>query len=117
MASVGQKTFTVRIGKTFYKKLQFTSDGVTPVDLTGYGFKMQIRRCKSSDDLIYELISPTSIDTGDAANGNIILNIPSVATSGFTAQNAVYDLQWTDTLGNISTKLEGDIQIVETVTK
>ena len=118
MATIDSKTFTIRIGNDFNKLLEIRQeDGVTPIDVTGYSFKMQIKKCKDDDTAIATLTSPTDIDISDAANGNIIINISDTVTATYEEQNAVYDLQWTTDLGIVTTILEGDIQILQTVTK
>ena len=117
MAIIDKKTFTIRIGNDFYKLLQITLDGTNPIDLTDYSFKMQIRGCKSDPNVIQELVSPSTIDISDAENGNIILTLSGAVTSALEERNAVYDLQWTTNLGKVETILEGNIKILETVTK
>lgn len=118
MAKIDKRTLTIRIGNSFTKLLTITeADGITPINLTGYAFKMQIRKCKSDAVVIYELNSPTEIDITDAVNGNIILKIDAVTTGTFSVQNAVYDLRWTTPAPSIDTILEGNVEILETVTK
>ncbi len=117
MANIDSRTFTIRVGNDFSKLLEIRQEDDTPIDVTGYSFKMQIRKCRDDDVAIATLASPTDIDVTDAANGNIIINISDTVTATYEEQNAVYDLQWTTDLGIVTTILEGDIQILQTVTK
>lgn len=112
-----KRTWTIRIGDDFTKLLQFFDAEEQPLDLTDYSFKMQIRKCKNSESLIHELESPTSIDISDAANGNITLNISNTDTLLFEEVNGVFDLKWTTPADIIETVIEGNIEILETVTK
>jgi hypothetical protein len=117
MARIESRTYIIRIGDDFSKLLQITSDGETPIDMTGYSFEMQIRKCKSDATAILSLSSPTDIDITDAADGNIIINITDTVTSTLDEVNAVFDLKWTTDLAKVTTILEGNVQILETVTK
>jgi hypothetical protein len=83
---------------------------------------MEIGECKSNLDPILTLESPLGIsgigiEIDDAINGNIFLIISKNITKDLTDTNAVYDLKWTTDVGQVTTILEGNIQILETVTK
>jgi hypothetical protein len=121
MSSIdGKNNYCVYIGDDFRATLTVKLKGTdTVVDMTGYSFKMQIRRCKDNDDLIHELSSPApnGIDITDAANGIIVLTIPSSVTLTIEEQNAVYDLYWVDTVGEIKTISRGSFRFLERVTK
>ena len=126
MTEINKRKFTARIGNDFIKKLTFTKqdpsdpnnkDAKIPIDMTGYSFEIQVRKCKSDVDTILSLSSPTDIDISDVANGNITISITDTVTTTLNERNAVYDLKWTTNLGIITTILEGNFQILETVTK
>lgn len=117
MAIINKKTFTIRIGNDFQKLLEIKDSNDVAIDVTGYSFKMDIRKCKNDADVILSLTSPIDIDVSDAVNGNIVISISDTVTLNLNEGNAVYDLQWTTDLGIITTILEGNIQILETVTK
>jgi len=118
MSSPAKLNLEIYIGDTFQKLLQFfEADGVTPIDITGYSFKMQIRKCKDSPDVIAELNSPTEIELTDPTSGKITLKLNSATTSTLEEQNAVYGLNWTDLSPAIRTLVEGNIRIIETITK
>jgi hypothetical protein len=119
MSSIQNKIdYCVYIGDDFRASLTI-KQGNTVIDLTGYSFKMQIRKCKSSTAIIHELNSPLAngIDITNAANGIITLVISSSITLTFNEQNAVYDLFWVDTSGEIKTISQGNFQILERITK
>ena len=110
--------YCVYIGDTFKATLEIKQDNVA-VDVSTYSFKMQIRKCKDSSTVIHELSSPAvnGIDLTDGANGIIVLTISSNDTLNFAEQNAVYDIFWTDNLGEIKTISKGNFQIKERITK
>lgn len=111
----GKINYCVYIGDDFKATLQFEQDG-SPIDVSTYSFKMQIRKCKDAA-LIHELTTPTDIDTSQGANGIIVLSISDADTLTFSEENAVYDLFWTDNSGEIKTVVRGNFQILERITK
>lgn len=123
MAKITSYTYTIRIGDDFRQKLTLKDKETgNPLNLSGYSFKMEIRECKSNLDPILTLESPIGIsgigiEIDDAINGNIFLIISKNITKDLTDTNAVYDLKWTTDVGQVTTILEGNIQILETVTK
>ena len=123
MAKITSYTYTIRIGDDFRQKLTLKDKETgNPLNLSGYSFKMEISECKSNLDPILTLESPIGIsgigiEIDDAINGNIFLIISKNITKDLTDTNAVYDLKWTTDVGQVTTILEGNIQILETVTK
>lgn len=113
----GKVNYCVFIGDDFSSTLTLKQAG-SIIDVTGYSFKMQIRKCKDSTTVLHELNSPAAngIDITNAANGIIILTIPSASTAALKQQNAVYDLFWTDTAGKKKTISQGNFQILSPVT-
>ena len=107
----------IYIGKDFSKSLTILDSDGSPRDLTNYTFKAQIRNCKSNVNSIVTFQSPTSIDISNAANGEIILVLTDIETSTLQEINAVFDLQWTTEAGIINSIVEGNAQIIETITK
>jgi hypothetical protein len=116
MSNIDPLCLNIRIGDDFSKLLEITNKKV-PVDMTGYSFKMQIRKNKGDATAILTLVSPTNIDISDVANGNIIITISNAVTTTLVEQQAVYDLKWTTDLGIVTTILEGAVQIQQTVTE
>lgn len=111
------KPLQIYIGKDYGKLFTVQDSDGNARDMTGYSFKAQIRKCKSSTTAIVTFESPTSIDISDAANGNITLKLTDVETGTLSEINGVFDLQWTTDTGDINVILEGRAQILETVTK
>lgn len=110
-------SWSIGIGNDFDKLLQFRDSNGNAIDLTNYSFKLQIRKCRTDNETIATLQSPTDIDVSDAVNGNIIITITSAITSTFEEVNAVFDLQWVTDVGIISTVAAGNIQISLPITR
>ena len=116
MALRNRANFIIRIGDDFITELVITDAAGNAIDLTDYSFKMQLRKSKC-ETLVYELESPSSIDISQAADGIIFLNIPASDTALFEVQNVIFDLKWVTNLSITTTILEGNIQILQTVTR
>ena len=85
----------------------------TPVNLTGYTAKMQIRAFALSTTVLFDASS--DIILGGSA-GTISLAIPASVTEGFTWWSGVYDLLLTDPSGNVTRLLSGSVSVSPGVT-
>lgn len=103
----------------FYAGFQVTitetvSEVTSPIDLTGYALRLQIKKCVDDDTSILDLQVGSGITLTDPVNG--------IATiDGFVVPNVygtyVYDLQFTNT-GNVTvTYLKGTVSIEKDVTR
>lgn len=76
----------------------YTSGGVleynTPVDLTAYTARMQLREKLSSDTVIYELTTENGGIVFDNDLKTITLNVSDEVTAGFNFAQAVYGLEF-----------------------
>lgn len=79
----------------------------TPVDLTGYTATMQFRTFYTGP-LLFDASS--DITLGGVA-GTITLTIPATITSTFTWGTGVYDLLMTDSSGNVTPLLAGNVTV------
>lgn len=114
---INKINYCVFIGDDFTARLTIKQDGVA-IDVSGYGFKMQIKSCKNNSVIIHELTTPTDIDAATAgAIGIITLTISKATTLLLEEEDAVYDLFWTDDAGNNKTIVQGDFRIKERITK
>lgn len=119
MYIAGNQNLTIPIGDTFSTALTFYSDEAKTqtIDVTGYTFKGQVRKCKNSSTVILEFVSPTTVDMTLASVGKVILKASAAVTGALAEENAVWDFKWTDTSGNVLTLIKGSVSIIETVTK
>jgi len=61
-----------------------------PSSMSGYTGKMQIRPGKNSPNLRYDV--PSSAITVDAANRQVVVDLPWTESVGFTWDSGMYDL-------------------------
>lgn len=90
------KNFSIRPGATKALKYEWYSvDTVTkvktPINLTGYDAKMQIRTREGDPSVLIEC-SVTNGRISMTANGEILVTIPAGITTGYSAKRAVYDI-------------------------
>ncbi len=87
--------------------------GPQPVDLTGYTPTMQIRAYQSINaPLIYDASSDITLG---GVTGTISLLIPSSVTENFSFYSAWYDLLLTDSSGNVTPLLSGQVSLTAAV--
>jgi len=85
-----------------------------PVDLTGYTAAMQIRAfVNPTAPLYYDATSHLTLGT---TNGEINLYIPASDTETFTWWKGFYDLLLTDSSGNVTRLLQGEVMVAPGVT-
>ena len=99
----------------------YTSGGVveynTPVDLTGFTARMQIRSKIDSDTVIQELTTENGYIIINNTNKTITLNLPASITSQFTFSSVVYSLEMVSSGGQVTPFCNGTITLVKEVTR
>lgn len=125
--AAGRYSFLVEQGATKQFEIIYSDSTGTPVDLTGYTAKMQIRPYAGSDEVYVTLTNTTQPDgTGLNLNGlsgnnpyssgSIGVTISATVTEDFTFGEASYDLELTS--GAIVYRiLEGKVKLSKEVTK
>ena len=119
---IAQADICIFQGATFSQTLFWeTGTPSTPVNLTGYSAKMQIRSKPESKAVIIELSTTNGRITlgtsGDLTTGAINLFISASDTANLSVcENAVYDLELTS--GSVVTRiLQGNVIISPEVTR
>ncbi len=102
-------------GDTDAERFTITSDGSTPIDITGGSFLLTVDPSESPADNSNNLYQLTGI-ISDGPNGKV-----NFAPDGTQAQadpgNYFYDIQWTDSGGTVKTILKGSWEIQQDITK
>jgi len=127
--AAGKYSFVIEQGSTLNFEVQYKDSNNTPIDLTGYSGKMQIRSdyADNSPSTYITLSSSLAADgtglnfsgssgTTPLSSGSIAIVISAVSTSLFTFNEAKYDLELTS--GNVVTRiLEGNVKLSKEVTR
>lgn len=125
--SAGKYSFVIEQGSTLDFEIQYKDSSNTPINLTGYSGKMQIRPTIDSSDTIITLSSSLASDgtglnfsgsngTTPPTSGSIGIYISAASSSLFTFTNAVYDLEIT-TGSRVTRILEGNVRLSKEVTR
>lgn len=125
--AAGRYSFTIEQGTTLDFNVQYLDSNSTPVDLTDYSGRMQIRPTLTSNDVIITLSSSRAEDgtglnfsgsngTTPPTSGSIGVFISAASSSAFSFNEAVYDLEIYS--GSIVTRiLEGKVKLSKEVTR
>lgn len=91
-------------------------DPPTPIDLTGYAVRMQVRESITSPTPLLSLTVGSGI-TVDAAEGEIRLAVADDVTAAWTWRYGVYDLEIESPGGDTTRLLRGEVEVSAEVTR
>jgi hypothetical protein len=110
-------TFKMEQGATFSRTFVLTDDVGTPIDITSYIARMQIRSSIAAISTILDASTTGSYMTIDGPNGKVTLTVPATVTSTYTTIDSVYDLEVQSPTGIVTRLLEGSIKLDLNVTR
>ena len=113
---MGKYNFTIKQGSTFRKPFQWIAGG-SPVDMTGWTARMQIRPEVDSEIVIAELTTEDGGITIEPLEGKFNLYLSDVETSAFSFEDAVYDIELVDQSGDVHRNIGGKIKLSPEVTR
>jgi hypothetical protein len=112
----GKINFLCPQGATFQKTVTIEIDQ-TPLNLSGYSSRLQVRENYYSANTIVNLLSSGSGLTISGSAGVIDILIADEITKDFPAGTFVYDLEIESVNGNVDRVLEGSFIITPEVTR
>jgi hypothetical protein len=115
--SAGNLDLFVEQGATFTYTLTLTDNVGTPINLTGYTARMQMRRAVQSDEVLISLTTQNGRIVITPLTGVIVLNIEATATAALNFQTAVYDLEIESAGGIVTRVLQGKVTLSREVTR
>jgi len=107
-------------GATFHRSWKLVESGTTtPMDLTGYSARMQIREKLKSEDVILELTTANSRIAIDITSTDTTLSlyIAPEDTAAIQITRGVYDLELVDTAGDVFRLMQGAVTVSKEVTR
>ena len=119
--SAGKYTMTIEQGATFQLQFQYTDAAGTPIDITDYSGRLQIRPDYADYTTQSYAYVSSSIDADGTgltigSSGSIGLYISAAVTEGFDFDEGLYDLELQS--GSYVTRLlEGAVKIRREVTR
>ena len=115
MAAVTEVNICRTRGDTAPFTVTVTTDGTTPIDVTGFTFLLTVDPAPNPTDATNNLFQLTGLIT-DGPNGVVQFSL----TAGQADQTPAvyfYDVQMTDTGSIITTILKGEWEVVQDITK
>jgi len=120
--AAGIYNFTIEQGTTFRRVFKYKDTNGNPIDLSSItSLRMQIRESINSPNIISEFTSASgqfiiSSSVGSSDKDQFTLTIPSLTSSNYTFDRAVYDIELED--NGITTRLlQGKIKLSKEVTR
>ena len=90
----------------------------TPVNLTGYTARMQIRSTILSPTVLFEATTENGKIVITAATGQVKLIVPAIDSAAWTFIDGVYDLEVIQTSsGFVKRLVQGDVKVSKEVTR
>lgn len=90
---------------------------LTPIDMSGYTARMQIRAKATSSTFLDELTVANSRIEIDNVNHKLTLIFPAATTTAYVFKTAVYDLEMVSSGGLVTPLLTGSISVQEESTR
>ena len=125
--AAGRYSFTIEQGATTQFEIQYKDNANTPINLSGYGARMQVRSTVDSSTILLTLSSSLLADgtglnmsgsngTTPIQSGSIGLYISAATSSNLSFDKAVYDLE-IHTGVTVNRILQGEIKLSKEVTR
>jgi hypothetical protein len=119
MAAVSEVNLCRTRGDTSTFTVTVTTDGTTPIDITGFTFLFTVDpSSEPTDNLnnLFQLSVGSGITLTDPTNGVMTIGITALQADQLP-ETYFYDLQMTDTSSLITTILKGEYEILQDITK
>jgi len=104
-------------GADFFWTLTYKDNIGTPVDLTGYSARMQVREDYSSPLALVDISTDSGEVTLGGAAGTIHIHLSAVETSALDFTTAKYDLEIADSQGVVTRLLQGAVTLSHEITR
>lgn len=109
--------FEIEQGSDLLKPFVWKDSTGTPVDLSNYTAKLQVRRSASSPDVLFEMSTANGRISIIPSTGKVILIFKSTDTSPLTWKQGKYDLDLISAAGTVKRLLQGSITISPEITR
>lgn len=114
--AAGSYNVLIEAGATFSLTVTYTDAGGTPINLTGYTARMQIRDARADAVAALELNTTNGRIVITGATGLLTLSIAAVDTALLDMRSGVYDLIITSAGGVVTRLLEGFVTVSAAIT-
>jgi hypothetical protein len=97
-------------GSTFRRSIPVLNDAGTPIDLTGWSARGQIRLTYRDAGAVYDLALEVS-------GSNVEMTVPAADSSEWTWRHGVYDVELIDVDGAPTRLMQGNVTVSPEVTR
>lgn len=115
--AAGTYNFTIEQGTSFTKDIVWKDSNGTPIDVTGYTARMQVRASVAAPEVLLELTTEDDNIVMGTTDGKITLVLTDVETAALVWVSGVYDLEVESTTGVVTRLLKGTITVDPEVTR
>lgn len=116
MAAV-QQNILIEQGATFQLELLWKNPDESPINLTGYTARMQVRKKHSDTAKVLDLTTQNGKIAITPLLGKINVNVPSADTEDIAIKTGVYDLEVESAGGIVTRLIEGCVTVTPEVTR
>jgi len=120
--AAGKYAILIEQGATLDLELEYKDSNNTPIDVSSYTGKLQIKSDYDDNSpttyltLTNPVTSGTGIDFTNGSSGIIGIKISATDTSNLKFDTAIYDFEITDTNSIVTRLLQGTVQLSKQVT-
>jgi hypothetical protein len=112
-----QYDFAIEQGATTIKPFVWKSSDGTPVDLSGYTARMQVRRSTSSEYVLLEASTDNGRIQLDHEAGKLTLVLSAGVTAAIDWSRGRYDIELESPDGGVTRLIYGEISISKEITR
>jgi len=112
-----EHNFTIEQGATLIKPFVWKSSDGTPVDLSGYTARMQVRRSVSAAEVLLEASTSNDRIQLDPLAGRITLVLPADVTAAINWSRGRYDIELESPDGDVTRLIYGEITVSKEITR
>ena len=115
----GTYNFYIEKGATFMRVFEYKDTGGTPINISSYTARLQVRPTVSSNTVLIDANTTNGKITINGPLGQVILVIPATETASVSSGcvTGVYDLEIQSPLGVVTRILQGSVEFSPEVTR